>query len=91
MVPFPVDGTDADGTTNLRNCLWLGWGRHYYAAVAFSNSAENRRIMIGWMNNWDYANSLPTSPWRSRPAPSGTWKFTTQWSDCPTRCPDQPN
>ncbi|GAA3315662.1 glycoside hydrolase family 32 protein [Arthrobacter ramosus] len=56
---------DADGTTDLRNCLWLDWGRDYYAAVSFSNAPENRRIMIGWMNNWDYANSLPTSPWRS--------------------------
>jgi fructan beta-fructosidase len=56
---------DADGTTDLRRCLWLDWGRDYYAAVSFSNAPENRRIMIGWMNNWDYANSLPTSPWRS--------------------------
>jgi levanase/levanbiose-producing levanase len=55
----------ADGTTDLRQCLWLDWGRDYYAAVSFSNAPENRRIMIGWMNNWDYANSLPTSPWRS--------------------------
>jgi fructan beta-fructosidase len=21
--------------------------------------------MIGWMNNWDYANQIPTRPWRS--------------------------
>ncbi|MBB6402739.1 glycoside hydrolase family 32 protein [Arthrobacter sp. AZCC_0090] len=56
---------DADGTTDLRICLWLDWGRDYYAAVSFSNAPENRRIMMGWMNNWDYANSLPTSPWRS--------------------------
>ena len=21
--------------------------------------------MIGWMNNWQYANQIPTSPWRS--------------------------
>jgi levanase len=25
----------------------------------------DKRIMLGWMNNWDYANSVPTSPWRS--------------------------
>lgn len=55
----PVDGGA------LRSCLWLDWGRDYYAAVSFSNVPDNRRIMIGWMNNWDYANSLPTSPWRS--------------------------
>ncbi|MFJ5958949.1 glycoside hydrolase family 32 protein [Paenarthrobacter sp. NPDC092416] len=57
--------TGADGTVALSDCLWLDWGRDYYAAVSFSNVPENRRIMIGWMNNWDYANSLPTSPWRS--------------------------
>jgi levanase/levanbiose-producing levanase len=56
---------DADGTTDLRHCLWLDWGRDYYAAVSFSNAPENRRIMIGWMNNWDYANQTPTGPWRS--------------------------
>lgn len=22
-------------------------------------------MWIGWMNNWDYANFIPTSPWRS--------------------------
>lgn len=56
---------DAGGTTDLGRCLWLDWGRDYYAAVSFSSAPENRRIMIGWMNNWDYANSVPTSPWRS--------------------------
>jgi hypothetical protein len=25
----------------------------------------NKRVMLGWMNNWDYANLIPTSPWRS--------------------------
>ncbi|MFP3580068.1 glycoside hydrolase family 32 protein [Arthrobacter sp. SIMBA_036] len=55
----------AGGAPDLENCLWLDWGRDYYAAVSFSNVPGNRRIMIGWMNNWDYANSLPTSPWRS--------------------------
>ncbi|WP_102160647.1 glycoside hydrolase family 32 protein [Zhihengliuella halotolerans] len=55
----------ADGDVDLTRCLWLDWGRDYYAAVSFSNVPEDRRIMIGWMNNWDYANSLPTSPWRA--------------------------
>ncbi|WLQ08127.1 glycoside hydrolase family 32 protein [Arthrobacter oryzae] len=63
--PDSLVPADAGGTTDLNRCLWLDWGRDYYAAVSFSNAPENRRIMIGWMNNWDYANSLPTSPWRS--------------------------
>ncbi|MDQ5860874.1 MAG: glycoside hydrolase family 32 protein [Actinomycetota bacterium] len=44
---------------------WLDWGRDYYAAVSFSDAPNNRRLMIAWMNNWEYANHIPTSPWRS--------------------------
>ena len=44
---------------------WLDWGRDYYAAVSFSDAPDNRRLMIAWMNNWEYANQIPTSPWRS--------------------------
>ncbi|MGT2463786.1 glycoside hydrolase family 32 protein [Sinomonas atrocyanea] len=43
---------------------WLDSGRDYYAAVSFDSAPDGRRIMIGWMNNWDYARVLPTSPWR---------------------------
>lgn len=44
---------------------WLDYGRDYYASVSFGNMPEDKRIMLGWMNNWDYANTIPTSPWRS--------------------------
>lgn len=44
---------------------WLDWGRDYYAAVSFNDAPDNRRLMIGWMNNWEYANHIPTTPWRS--------------------------
>ena len=43
---------------------WLDWGRDYYAAVSFSNAPDGKRIMVGWMNNWDYGQSTPTSTWR---------------------------
>jgi fructan beta-fructosidase len=49
----------------LESYDWLDYGRDYYAAVSFSNMPENKRVMLGWMNNWDYANDIPTSPWRS--------------------------
>ena len=44
---------------------WLDWGRDYYAAVTFSGAGDDERVMLGWMNNWDYANDIPTSTWRS--------------------------
>jgi fructan beta-fructosidase len=44
---------------------WLDWGRDYYAAVSFSEVPDGRRLMIAWMNNWEYANCIPSSPWRS--------------------------
>jgi levanase len=44
---------------------WPDYGRDYYASVSFSNMPDDKRIMLGWMNNWDYANSIPTFPWRS--------------------------
>ncbi|WP_045729424.1 glycoside hydrolase family 32 protein [Pseudarthrobacter chlorophenolicus] len=58
-------GDAAGATAALRCCLWLDWGRDCYASVSFSNVPDGRRIIIGWMNNWDYANQLPTAPWRS--------------------------
>jgi sucrose-6-phosphate hydrolase SacC (GH32 family) len=42
---------------------WLDQGRDYYAAVSFSDSPHGRRVMIGWMNNWEYAHALPPQPW----------------------------
>jgi fructan beta-fructosidase len=44
---------------------WIDFGRDFYAVVSYENVPGNKRIWIGWMNNWDYANQIPTSPWRS--------------------------
>lgn len=52
-------------TTRLQTYDWLDYGRDYYAAVSFANMPEGKRVMLGWMNNWDYANAIPTNPWRS--------------------------
>lgn len=47
--------------------LWLDYGRDNYAGVTWSNVPESdgRRIFIGWMSNWDYANDVPTQLFRS--------------------------
>jgi len=46
--------------------LWLDYGPDNYAGVTWSDisSRDGRRIMVGWMNNWQYANEPPTAPWK---------------------------
>jgi len=44
---------------------WIDYGRDFYAVNSWNNLPDNQRRWIGWMNNWDYGGSIPTSPWRS--------------------------
>ncbi|MTH54978.1 glycoside hydrolase family 32 protein [Bacillus mangrovi] len=44
---------------------WLDEGRDNYAGVTWSDCTDGRRIYIGWMSNWRYANETPTEGWRS--------------------------
>jgi len=47
--------------------LWLDYGKDYYAAVSWSDvpKSDGRRLWLGWMSNWQYAQEIPTYPWRS--------------------------
>ncbi|SIS83080.1 levanase/fructan beta-fructosidase [Salimicrobium salexigens] len=47
---------------------WLDVGKDNYAGVSFSDvpASDGRRIYIGWMSNWQYANQVPTHGWRSQ-------------------------
>lgn len=58
---------DFDGhqfRTDDTKIKWLDWGPDNYAGVTWSN-LEDRHLMIGWMSNWQYANEVPTTRWRS--------------------------
>ncbi|MBS5440965.1 MAG: DUF4980 domain-containing protein [Bacteroides sp.] len=44
---------------------WMDLGKDHYATVTWSDAPDNRRIAIAWMSNWQYANDVPTSQYRS--------------------------
>lgn len=46
---------------------WIDYGADNYAGVTWSDipASDGRRLFIGWMSNWQYANVVPTKTWRS--------------------------
>ncbi|XEC93551.1 GH32 C-terminal domain-containing protein [Paenibacillus tarimensis] len=64
------DGTTFTSDNPASTVLWMDYGADYFAAVSFSDlpAEDGRRIMLGWMNNWSYAGSIPTSVWRGSAA-----------------------
>jgi fructan beta-fructosidase len=59
------DGKTFKNDNKSDEVLWLDYGRDNYAGVTWSNAPNNRRIFLGWMSNWDYAQVVPTEKWRS--------------------------
>ena len=46
---------------------WTNYGKDDYCAISFNGLSEGEKpVLIGWMNNWQYAGELPTSPWRGQ-------------------------
>jgi len=42
------------------------YGPDYYAGITFNNLPDGHPpILMGWVNNWKYANDIPTHPWKS--------------------------
>ncbi|KKO96981.1 hypothetical protein THAR02_10916 [Trichoderma harzianum] len=63
---------DIETTINLlvsgevvRSTTGVDWGPDFYAATSWNGVADEKRIAIGWINNWAYGADIPTSPWRS--------------------------
>jgi fructan beta-fructosidase len=70
-VPDPGFGPATDPKAlshgQVEAALWADWGRDFYAAVSWSGvpGRDGRQVWLGWMSNWEYAQDVPTSPWRS--------------------------
>jgi len=54
-------------TNESTEIQWADQGKDNYATVTFANIPETdgRRISMGWMSNWQYAQVVPTGVWRS--------------------------
>lgn len=60
------DGNTFINDNSPDHIMWLDYGRDNYAGVTWSDIPEQdgRRVIIGWMSNWKYANETPTGAWR---------------------------
>jgi len=61
------DGTTFTSDEPLDTVRWTDFGKDFYASVTWDNlpAEDGRRIWVGWMNNWRYANDVPTPrDWR---------------------------
>ena len=60
---FAVEEPSSGGTA----AQWVDYAKDFYAAVSWSDvpKSDGRTLWLGWMSNWQYANDVPTSPWRS--------------------------
>jgi len=60
-----------DGTQfvndNPATTLWTDYGKDCYCALPFNGKPPGQgAVTIGWMSNWQYADKVPTSPWRGQ-------------------------
>jgi fructan beta-fructosidase len=60
---------DFDGKTfrpDDTQTRWIDYGKDNYAGVTWGDipAKDGRRIVLGWMNNWQYAGQIPTDTWR---------------------------
>ena len=59
------------------------YGPDYYAAIAYGQLPEKHLpVSMGWINNWNYANDIPTTPWKgamSLPRTLRVKKINGEW------------
>ena len=56
----------SDTPTDSPNLGQVDYGKDFYAVQSFSDvpAQDGRRLWLAWLNNWNYAQKLPTSPWK---------------------------
>ncbi len=77
------DGEKFINETPANKVLRPDYGPDYYAAIAYTQlPAAHKPTGIGWVNNWNYANDIPTTPWKGAMAIPRTFslkKINNEW------------
>ena len=60
------DGIQFKDETPASQELWADYGKDFYATNTFADvpASDGRKIWMGWISNWQYANVEPTVSWR---------------------------
>jgi fructan beta-fructosidase len=62
------DGTTFHNDNPADTVLWQNYGKDYYAAITWNDlpASDGRRLMIGWVDNWQYRFDVPTTPFNGQ-------------------------
>ncbi|HTS29738.1 MAG TPA: glycoside hydrolase family 32 protein [Bryobacteraceae bacterium] len=61
------DGSRFTNDNPPTTTLWTDYGKDCYCALTFNHMPRTAGpVMLGWMNNWQYAAKVPTQPWRGQ-------------------------
>lgn len=58
------DGIHFHNENEPDRVLLMDQSRDFYAVQSWSDTPDNRRVAIAWVNNWLYANKIPENGWR---------------------------
>jgi fructan beta-fructosidase len=60
------DGTSFKADEQQSVPSWVGYGKDFFAGIIINQlpKEQNRTVMIGWVNSWNYANKIPASTYR---------------------------
>jgi levanase/fructan beta-fructosidase len=65
---FKIDASfEKDLNDSEYKSIWIDYGKDNYAGVTWANipDTDGRKLFVGWMSNWQYAQKVPSEGWRS--------------------------
>jgi len=77
------DGTKFTNENPAENIYRPDYGPDYYAGITYNHLPPAQPpVLLGWANNWTYANDIPTNPWKSMmalPRQLSLKKINNEW------------